>query len=588
MTETAASAAPRESRFHDRLRAELSRLQLDYPQLSGVNEALAAWTLSSYHGLDIEDGVDAVLAVPDPDSATLSHAVVFDSDESAVTVLRASANGEIEPDDQLEQLFLGIDTLRSPQFADMAGERVALLGARLRDALAGGARLVAELVDLSVTEGPTAARLREVAASRSIDQLEYVTLGNLYEHSVRQATRNDLSEEDEPVVWTLLAPMTEFAGSSPGSTPKLLLGIVDAASVGASARKYGARIVSRNVRYRLRSSRVNRAIAETLGDPEKVERLALLNNGLTVTCDSFELANGTVAMWNPQIVNGAQTTFTISKSSISDGVAGLVVRLIEVPPGKVGDALALEIAEATNRQNAVTGADLKSNDPRQEAIELEFRKLEPPWFYERKRNWRQSLGDAELERFGTRIITKEDVAQRWRAFIGEPAAAIRSKASNFDRPDVYGEIFAPHVDVSQYLLAHELFRYFYGLLSADRGPERLSLHSAFDDRARDLVAHARSQWAAHCTALARDALERLGSTLDPGECAEIVDDLANLTGRTLRVARLVVASTIKWVENRRVQAQRDDEPLDIKRAFEDPSSLEEMRVELAFLFDFAQ
>jgi len=111
-----------------------------------------------------------------------------------------------------------------------------------------------------------------------------------------------------------------------------------------------------------------------------------LNNGITITCDSFEYPPGTrspvLKMRDFQIVNGGQTSNALFEA-------------YKVDPEKLGDVLVLvriyetkhrelsqRIAESTNSQTPIRSRDLHSNDDIQKKLEEEFADL--GYFYERK------------------------------------------------------------------------------------------------------------------------------------------------------------------------------------------------------------
>ncbi|QSB02648.1 AIPR family protein [Methylomonas sp. EFPC1] len=113
-----------------------------------------------------------------------------------------------------------------------------------------------------------------------------------------------------------------------------------------------------------------------------------LNNGITITCDSFSYPKGKrapiVELQNIQIVNGGQTSNALFEASkmapekIEDVL--VLLRIIETKSQPVS----LAIAESTNSQTPIKSRDLRSNDDIQKKLEEAFEGME--LFYERKLN----------------------------------------------------------------------------------------------------------------------------------------------------------------------------------------------------------
>ncbi|WP_408539176.1 AIPR family protein, partial [Salmonella enterica] len=113
-------------------------------------------------------------------------------------------------------------------------------------------------------------------------------------------------------------------------------------------------IFNDNVRvYLSRTNKINRRIIETaLSDRSPL--FWYLNNGITVTCDSFSYIKGKraplVELKNIQIVNGGQTSNALFEASLNSEErledVLILVRIIETKSQPVS----LAIAESTNSQ----------------------------------------------------------------------------------------------------------------------------------------------------------------------------------------------------------------------------------------------
>lgn len=155
----------------------------------------------------------------------------------------------------------------------------------------------------------------------------------------------------------------------------------------------------------LRKNEVNRKIRETIESYETNE-FALFNNGITLLASDARFNEHTgrrgeaqLALMDPQIVNGGQTAFTLSRIFDSYqneeqrqrifGNKNVLLKVItidrELKANNQGwHDLVERLSRATNEQSAVTDADRVSNDTVQ--IELQ-RRIYRAWgaYYERKR-----------------------------------------------------------------------------------------------------------------------------------------------------------------------------------------------------------
>ncbi len=137
--------------------------------------------------------------------------------------------------------------------------------------------------------------------------------------------------------------------------------------------------------------KVNAAIRETIMSSEENE-FALLNNGITIVCDesgineqSGRKHRAQLFLLNPQIINGGQTAYTLSRiydrlepekrEKVFSGKEVLVKAIALTNNADVVDdkprriALIERISLATNSQTVVTLADRTSSDPLQSQIQ---------------------------------------------------------------------------------------------------------------------------------------------------------------------------------------------------------------------------
>jgi hypothetical protein len=250
-----------------------------------------------------------------------------------------------------------------------------------------------------------------------------------------------------------------------------LVGVDKAAVCTLDARSLGqaynrpevkSRLFHRNVRYHLGRNKVNKGMTKTL--ETEPQSFWLYNNGITIVCQDFTFRDSPgrpaceVELTGPQIVNGAQTTVTLSKwaSSPSAQDAAVQARIIKATSNDLNTDQVDNIALYTNSQSAVKDADLRGNDRVQIQIQRGFDSLNPPWFYERRRGEWQTLSPAARARYSNRRVKKEDIGSTYMAVLGKPARAVSDKSAIWTDE----KVFSQSVSASTYVLAWQIFEYF--------------------------------------------------------------------------------------------------------------------------------
>jgi len=189
--------------------------------------------------------------------------------------------------------------------------------------------------------------------------------------------------------------------------------------------KYKNSILKHNPRsyLELEGKKVNTAIRETITE-RNTNEFALFNNGITMISDDTDISEkvgqlrkAQLAVKNPQIINGGQTAFTLSKiyESMNEEEARKVFEGKEVllkvitlinNDERLADKIKLidNISTATNQQTPVLDADRASNEPIYERLQ---EKLYSRYgiFFERKRG---EFGDGITKGY----INKNQVIER--------------------------------------------------------------------------------------------------------------------------------------------------------------------------------
>lgn len=207
-----------------------------------------------------------------------------------------------------------------------------------------------------------------------------------------------------------------------------------------------------NVRDFQGYNEVNSQILETLKDPERSRRFAVLHNGITIVARRMAVVGDKVHIEDFQIVNGCQTCYVLYDAR------ELLTPEVQVPVRLVAtrdEAVIGEIVASTNRQTAISMTDLTARDDFQRQLEDYFVAFEPPrqLYYERRS--KQYAADQRVEK--TRIVSAAQLSRAYLAmFLQDPVASTRSAHAAEERRD---ELFQPtHLPHAYYTAAATLYR----------------------------------------------------------------------------------------------------------------------------------
>lgn len=229
---------------------------------------------------------------------------------------------------------------------------------------------------------------------------------------------------------------------------------MNARDVGEMYDQAGIRLFARNIRGYLGDKggdkSINKAMADTIR--EHPYNFWYYNNGVTIVCDRAKLererGQDILRVERPQVINGQQTTRTLSKTRSSR--ASVLVRVIVISredrDDDSYDDMVSKIVKATNWQNPIKPSDLISNDSIQVFLERELRKH--GYQYLRKR---QSKSEAKREMGGQVAfqVRKDEFAQAVAACEGSSDLPLKGVEVLFGEP-YYRDIFKER-SVSFYL-----------------------------------------------------------------------------------------------------------------------------------------
>lgn len=235
---------------------------------------------------------------------------------------------------------------------------------------------------------------------------------------------------------------------------------------------------------------VNRQIARTIRGQDTNE-FALFNNGITMISDETgiqlsvgQLNRGQLYLKNPQIINGGQTAYTLSKiyedvlANGEDpekvfGTKEVMLKVITFPYKEDSSNnvstldLIADISRATNSQTSVQEADGRANDRAQ--IEIQQRIFnEFGYFYERKRGeFFDGLAQGYVSR--DKVIDRQDFARVCYAIRGKPSEARRTGQNALFRKQRFYSIFSDLDQLPKMFFAFMCFKRLDAMRTALQG-----------------------------------------------------------------------------------------------------------------------
>jgi hypothetical protein len=173
-----------------------------------------------------------------------------------------------------------------------------------------------------------------------------------------------------------------------------------------------------NVRDFLGYNEVNSDIRDTLRDPVRRKRFAVLNNGVTIVARDLSVIGDDLVLRDFQIVNGGQTCHVLfDQRAMLTGDVQVSVRIVHCQDEDVIGG----IVAATNRQTAITEDDLAAREEFHRRLEEFFpaaRDKAQRLYYERRSKQYSERSDVEK----TRVISRVQLTRAYAAmFLRDPA-----------------------------------------------------------------------------------------------------------------------------------------------------------------------
>jgi len=230
----------------------------------------------------------------------------------------------------------------------------------------------------------------------------------------------------------------------------------------------------------LARNKVNRKIRDGITN-RQANDFAIFNNGITLICDKCEITEttgsidiGQAIITNPQIINGGQTAYTLSKIHDDDHQKSdsyfkdkevLLKVVILGDTTKTSQKFIEEISDATNQQNRVDEADRRSNDEIQLKLQKEIFSYYG-YLYERKRGeFFPGLNENYVNK--SRIIDREDFLRANTAYTAKPSDARRGAGDSLFREQKFRSLFPKDFDFKEKFFAYLLFKHVKPLKNKD-------------------------------------------------------------------------------------------------------------------------
>lgn len=162
-------------------------------------------------------------------------------------------------------------------------------------------------------------------------------------------------------------------------------------------------ILALNVRYYKGENDINSKIKKEYCKGKK-SNFWILNNGINAVCSDFNLVNDKLIIANFQIVNGGQTTKTLTRivNDLPDDVQ-ILMRLSKIQDKARTSKISMDIAVASNSQNAISTRDLHSGDRIQSkmfehlnSVGIFYDKKDGEWATVQKKKYRNPFGSSPM------------------------------------------------------------------------------------------------------------------------------------------------------------------------------------------------
>lgn len=222
----------------------------------------------------------------------------------------------------------------------------------------------------------------------------------------------------------------------------------------------------------LEKKSVNERIRNSIIEQDK-NSFALLNNGITILSTNISFSDSTgvqnegqLILTKPQILNGGQTAYTLSKiyeeykNKPNNPLMNKEVLVKVVTPIDTNSEIDFKfielISNATNQQNEVSEADRRSNHEIQLALQ-EFIFEHYGFLYERKTGEFYDGINSGIININY-VIDRLDFIKSYIAYLGEPSTGRRISEDNAFQEDYFYKILNDRAKFPEMFFAYLLFK----------------------------------------------------------------------------------------------------------------------------------
>ncbi|WP_293907715.1 AIPR family protein [Sphingobacterium sp. UBA5670] len=218
---------------------------------------------------------------------------------------------------------------------------------------------------------------------------------------------------------------------------------------------------------------VNLEIENTVKDSP--EKFIVLNNGITIVCDDYKQNNTKLTIYNPQIVNGCQTSHIIYdcyRKNLDLSKVPISVRVISTTDEEIVN----DIVRGTNRQNIVLEEAFESTKKFHKDLEEFFIAVSidyQPIYYERRsKQYQHNPTIKQTQKVNLRILTQYYIG----VFLNKPHISHRHESILLkeNKDNIFQEL---HSKLPYFTLAH-LFLSFEKYLRENNVPRAVRTYKS--------------------------------------------------------------------------------------------------------------
>lgn len=441
------------------------------------DRAFAAWYALTFLDIDEDDALEAA-AIDGGEDQGIDFLIVDDSNERVILIQAylPESHTKVPPRKKLDALLASISLLHSPEVFEKAGRSdLANIVEEVKKAIDDGYEALGALVTL----GADSDQITRILPTHN-DSGRYAPFTLSYESfpSIRPNYDALKSSAEGGVAEDTIRFADDKFFEESGDFGKAYVGSLKAVDVASLFDRHGDRLFARNVRQYLgtRKGSINEQIVATA--KSEPGQFWALNNGISIVADTIRKTDDGFRITRFSIVNGCQTTVSLSRAS-ADAKARVLARLVAAKPAVVSN-----IVRYNNTQNAVKIWTVRAADNTQKKISRALKDVGIDYAPKPSTSKRKPLG--------TITIQLDRLAQYLASIHGLVVEAVKEKSELFDRH--YQTIFPVDIKVEQVLLAWLL-----GSQADESRQNRLeALKESDADESTAFLSVAGTYWIAFC------------------------------------------------------------------------------------------